>query len=54
MIEDREFYNEGLRISEQLLIQFDKEIIRQKLISVYKSLLNSWESSVALRASLIS
>ena len=54
MIEDREFYNEGLGISEQLLIQFDKEIIRQKLISVYKSLLNSWESSVALRASLIS
>jgi 1,2-diacylglycerol-3-alpha-glucose alpha-1,2-galactosyltransferase len=54
MIEDREFYNEGLRISEQLLIQFEKEIIRQKLISVYKSLLNSWESSVALRASLIS
>jgi len=39
MIEDRQFYNEGLKISEQLLIQFDKEIIREKLISVYKSLL---------------
>jgi 1,2-diacylglycerol-3-alpha-glucose alpha-1,2-galactosyltransferase len=46
MISDRDFYNEGLLISEQLLRQFDKKIIRAKLISVYESLLSNWESSV--------
>jgi len=45
MIEDRQFYNEGLIISEQLLIQFDKDIIREKLISVYQGLLSDWQSS---------
>jgi 1,2-diacylglycerol-3-alpha-glucose alpha-1,2-galactosyltransferase len=49
MIDDKEFYNEGLKISEQLLVQFDKDIIRGKLINVYKSLLNNWESSFTLR-----
>jgi len=39
MIEDKQFYDEGLKISEQLVKQFDKEIIREKLINVYKSLL---------------
>jgi 1,2-diacylglycerol-3-alpha-glucose alpha-1,2-galactosyltransferase len=45
MMTDRDFYNEGLRISEQLLLQFDKDIIRQKLIRLYTALLTSWESS---------
>jgi len=54
MISDREYFEEGLRISEQLLIQFDKEIIREKLIDVYKSLMNNWESSILLSAPLIS
>jgi hypothetical protein len=54
MISDREYFENGLRISEQLLIQFDKEIIREKLIDVYKSLLNNWESSILLSAPLIS
>jgi 1,2-diacylglycerol-3-alpha-glucose alpha-1,2-galactosyltransferase len=54
IMNDRQFYNEGLKISEQLLTQFDKDIIREKLISVYKSLLKSWQTSVALRASYIS
>ena len=54
MINDKEFYNEGLRVSEQLLVQFDKDIIRQKLLVVYKSLLNDWQSSMMLSASLIS
>lgn len=49
MTREKEFYNEGLKISQQLLIQFDKDIIREKLIHVYKSLLNNWESSVTLR-----
>jgi 1,2-diacylglycerol-3-alpha-glucose alpha-1,2-galactosyltransferase len=49
MIEDKEFYNEGLKISQELLIQFDKDIIREKLINVYMSLLNNWESSLTLR-----
>ena len=53
MISDTEFYNEGLRISEQLLVQFDKDIIRQKLLVVYKSLLSDWQSSMMLSASLI-
>ena len=38
MADDKEFYNEGLKISEQLLNQFDKEKIRKKLIGVYQSL----------------
>jgi 1,2-diacylglycerol-3-alpha-glucose alpha-1,2-galactosyltransferase len=42
MIEDSQFYNEGRKISEQLLMQFDKEIIREKLINVYKRLLNNY------------
>jgi 1,2-diacylglycerol-3-alpha-glucose alpha-1,2-galactosyltransferase len=54
MIEDRQFYNEGLKISEQLLVQFDKEIIREKLISVYKSLLINHPSSIRLSTPLIS
>jgi hypothetical protein len=53
MITDEQFYNDGLKISEQLLMQFDKEIIREKLITVYQSLLNNWQSSIKLSASLI-
>jgi 1,2-diacylglycerol-3-alpha-glucose alpha-1,2-galactosyltransferase len=41
MIEDTQFYNEGLKISEQMLRQFDKDIIRKKLISIYQSLLSN-------------
>jgi len=54
MIEDRQFYNEGLKISEQLLIQFDKDIIREKLISVYQSLLIKRQSPIMLSTPLIS
>jgi 1,2-diacylglycerol-3-alpha-glucose alpha-1,2-galactosyltransferase len=54
MFNDREFYNEGLKISEELLTQFDREIIRAKLISLYRSLLNDLPSSVRLSAPLIS
>jgi 1,2-diacylglycerol-3-alpha-glucose alpha-1,2-galactosyltransferase len=38
MIYDKDFYNEGLRISQQLLKQFDKDSIRKKLIEIYKTL----------------
>jgi 1,2-diacylglycerol-3-alpha-glucose alpha-1,2-galactosyltransferase len=41
MILDKQFYNDGLKISEQLLRQFDKDIIRKKLIDIYKSLLDN-------------
>jgi 1,2-diacylglycerol-3-alpha-glucose alpha-1,2-galactosyltransferase len=54
MIDDRRYYNEGLKISEQLLVQFDKDVIREKIISVYKSLLINRSPSVTLSASLIS
>ena len=53
MIGDRQYYDEGLKISEQLLTQFDKEVIREKLISVYKSLLINRQSSITLSTSLI-
>jgi 1,2-diacylglycerol-3-alpha-glucose alpha-1,2-galactosyltransferase len=46
MINDKQFYNEGLKISEQLLIQFDKNNIREKLIGVYRSLLNNYPSTL--------
>jgi 1,2-diacylglycerol-3-alpha-glucose alpha-1,2-galactosyltransferase len=45
MIQDKEFYNEGLKISQQLLNQFDKDNIRIKLINIYKSLLNDYQPS---------
>jgi 1,2-diacylglycerol-3-alpha-glucose alpha-1,2-galactosyltransferase len=38
MIYDKDFYNEGLRISQQLLKQFEKENIRKKLIEIYQTL----------------
>jgi 1,2-diacylglycerol-3-alpha-glucose alpha-1,2-galactosyltransferase len=41
MIEDKEFYQEGLRISEQLISQFDKDKIRKELICLYKSLISN-------------
>ena len=53
MIGDRQFYNAGLAISEQLLAQFDKDIIRQKLLGLYKSLLNDRESSILEKGRLI-
>jgi 1,2-diacylglycerol-3-alpha-glucose alpha-1,2-galactosyltransferase len=31
MIDDKEFYNEGLKISQELLVQFDKDLIRKNL-----------------------
>jgi 1,2-diacylglycerol-3-alpha-glucose alpha-1,2-galactosyltransferase len=50
MVYDKEFYNEGMKVSEQLLIQFDKDIIRQKLIETYQSLL---EKKLMLKAQLV-
>ena len=41
LIYDKDFYNEGLKISQQLLLQFNKDIIRRKLIATYESLLNN-------------
>lgn len=41
MINDREFYQEGMKISSKLIIQFDKESIRKKLLDLYRSLLNN-------------
>ncbi|MFZ2287984.1 MAG: glycosyltransferase family 4 protein [Bacteroidales bacterium] len=46
MIDDKEFYNNGLKISEQLLRQFDKDQIREKLLSIYEDLVSNWESSI--------
>jgi 1,2-diacylglycerol-3-alpha-glucose alpha-1,2-galactosyltransferase len=46
MIHDSQYYNEGLEISDKLLTQFDKEIIRNKLIDIYQSLCDNYQSSV--------
>ncbi len=45
MRDDNDFYNEGVDISGQLLKQFDKDIIRRKLINVYDNLLSNWQAS---------
>jgi 1,2-diacylglycerol-3-alpha-glucose alpha-1,2-galactosyltransferase len=45
MIQDKEFYYQGLKISQQLLNQFDKDNIRIKLINIYQSLLNDYQPS---------
>lgn len=36
---DESFYAQGLEVSKQLITQFQKEIIRQQLISLYKDLI---------------
>jgi 1,2-diacylglycerol-3-alpha-glucose alpha-1,2-galactosyltransferase len=41
MIHDKDFYNEGLKISERLIKQFDKNDIRGKLISLYETLIGN-------------
>jgi 1,2-diacylglycerol-3-alpha-glucose alpha-1,2-galactosyltransferase len=41
MIHDKDFYNEGLKISEQLLMQFDKNYIKEKLINLYRTLIDN-------------
>lgn len=46
MITDRQFYYDGLRISEQLLTQFEKDVIRGKLIDIYRSLWDDYQSPV--------
>jgi 1,2-diacylglycerol-3-alpha-glucose alpha-1,2-galactosyltransferase len=43
MITDKQFYTNGLKISEDLLLQFDKDLIRNKLISTYRYLLTNWQ-----------
>ena len=41
MINDKDFYNEGLKISGQLIKQFDKNDIRGKLINLYETLIGN-------------
>ena len=41
MMHDKDFYNEGLKISERLIKQFDKNDIRGKLISLYETLIGN-------------
>jgi 1,2-diacylglycerol-3-alpha-glucose alpha-1,2-galactosyltransferase len=41
MMTDKKYYEDGLLISNQLLMQFDKNKIREEFISLYKSLLNN-------------
>jgi 1,2-diacylglycerol-3-alpha-glucose alpha-1,2-galactosyltransferase len=41
MIHDKDFYNEGLKISERLIKQFDKNEIRGKLINLYETLIGN-------------
>ena len=41
MIHDKDFYNEGLKISGQLIKQFDKNVIRGKLINLYETLIGN-------------
>jgi 1,2-diacylglycerol-3-alpha-glucose alpha-1,2-galactosyltransferase len=43
MISDEQFFSDGLKISEALLRQFDKDLIRNKLISTYQYLLTNWQ-----------
>lgn len=47
MITDREFYKEGLRISEDLPGQFDMEVIRRKLMTLYADLIKNSQPAVS-------
>jgi 1,2-diacylglycerol-3-alpha-glucose alpha-1,2-galactosyltransferase len=52
MISDRDYYNKGLNISQQLLRQFDKDLIRQKLINIYRSLSDNSEPYIVFPRTL--
>ena len=39
MINDKEYYNMGLKVSEDIIKQFDKNKIREEIINLYKSLI---------------
>lgn len=41
MIYEKEFYGNGLKISKQLLKQFNEDVIRKKLLDIYHSLINN-------------
>lgn len=41
MIYEKEFYSKGLKISKQILKQFNEDIIRKKLLDTYRALLNT-------------
>lgn len=45
LITDKEFYSEACSVSEQLITQFDKDVIRMKLINLYRNILEDSESS---------
>ena len=53
MITDREFYNMGLILSEQLITQFDKDIIRGKLLAVYQGLMSNSTPEMRLSTSVV-
>ncbi|NWJ53011.1 MAG: glycosyltransferase family 4 protein [Bacteroidetes bacterium] len=38
LMHDKSFYEQGLKISEEMIMQFDKKIIREKLIQLYQEL----------------
>ena len=52
MINDKAFYDKGLEISQQLLSQFNKDLIRIKLINLYNSLLNPSDQLIVFRPTL--
>jgi 1,2-diacylglycerol-3-alpha-glucose alpha-1,2-galactosyltransferase len=41
MMKDKQYYDDGLTVSRQLIKQFDRNEIRGKYLSVYKSLINN-------------
>ena len=53
MISDKQFYNMGLILSEQLITQFDKDIIRGKLLNVYQGLVGNFRTDMRLSTSVI-
>jgi 1,2-diacylglycerol-3-alpha-glucose alpha-1,2-galactosyltransferase len=44
LIDDKQFYNDCLSLSKQLVTQFDREVIREKLINLYTQLNNDISS----------
>jgi 1,2-diacylglycerol-3-alpha-glucose alpha-1,2-galactosyltransferase len=38
LMHDKSFYEQGVRISEEMIVQFDKNTIREKLIKLYQEL----------------
>ena len=47
MINDKQFYSEGVEISRQLITQFEKASIRKRLIEIFQNVLDNYQLNIS-------